>query len=661
MTKSISYRTLLPAAFLVLVLGLGRPLLGHPYYNSNCTACHTEVSAGLSTSPANGGTLTFGKILVGQSSTASFTLTNTSTTQPGPPPSMGGGGFSGSFPAASAPFSPTTSQTINAALPTMATAPYFFVLPPAVVAVDGGTTSVSQAYTFSPTTRGASSTSITFTPSAGFLGTTPSSTITLTGTGVAPVISLNTSAGSLGNLRIGTTGTASLTINNIGNGNQAGALLGFLTGTVGAGSGGFVGSGGSFSLGDSTSQTFRYTVNPTAHSALSSTISINTTDGNSNGTNTPQSLSGPLSAVGVGPTLFTSLSAGSTLSFTSPQSPSDALTVANQTTDANLGSLTNLDVISATLSGTGASMFSLSGFSPGTILAKSGSTTLQVAFAPAAGTSGPETATLTVVTDQGAANGVAGTTVTFALAGTAVLTSAYWKGGHSGAWNTTSPGYNWVVANGSSTEVSALPNANTDVYFTLANPGATVTTLGQDMTVKSVNFTSTSAPMTIGGSNTLTIENGITLSGGTSQTISSAIQLATTQTWAINNSSRSPLTVSGAISGSGELIKSGSGELVLSGINVYNGGTSVTAGTLEINSPKGLLAGSRLSVGSGSPILFGNALNPAASAVPVASAVPEPSTGILLMVAGILCLGLWSWFHLRERLRDESGNISELQ
>jgi fibronectin-binding autotransporter adhesin len=597
---------------LLLVSSFCQFALGHPFYGTDCTQCHFGVSAAMSTTPASGSTLTFGKILLGRSSTASFTVTNTSTTQPGFPPNNGGGGFSGSFPAASAPFSPTSSQTITATPPSGGTAPYTFVLPPAIVAVDGGQSSVSQVYTFTPTTRGASSQTVTFTPSAGFLGTTPSSTITLSGTGVAPVISLNSSAGSVGNVRIGTTGTASLKINNIGDGNQAGTGLGNLTGTVAAGSGGFTGSGGSFNLADNGSQTFNFTVSPTAHGAVSTNIAVNASDGNSNGTNSAQSLSAALSAVGVGPTLSTSLAAGSALNFGSPQAPADTLTVANATTDANLGALTNLDIISASLSGSGASMFSLSGITPGTILTKSQSANLEISFTPGAGASGTETATLTLVTDEGAANGAAGKTVSFSLAGTAALTSVYWKGGHSGAWNATSPGYNWVVASGSTTEVSALPNASTDVFFADSSPGTTNTTLGQDMTVKSVNFASTSAPITIGGSHTLTVANGITVSGGTAgQTITAPVQLTATQTWAVNSSS--PLTVSGAISGSGAaLVKSGSGQLVLSGVNTYSGGTSVTAGSLQVAAASALPTGMSVSVaGSGSAIVLSNSMTTA--------------------------------------------------
>ena len=170
----------------------------HPYYeqafNEDCSVCHGN-NAAMGTTPANGGTLSFFKTLVGRSTTASFTVSDTSTITANPPP-QGGGGFTGSFPAAAAPFSPTTSTGFITTPPANATAGYTYILPPAVVTADGGQSSISQIYTFTPTTRGTSTKSITFTPSAGgFMGgITPSSTIILSGLGVAPVISLTTSA-----------------------------------------------------------------------------------------------------------------------------------------------------------------------------------------------------------------------------------------------------------------------------------------------------------------------------------------------------------------------------------------------------------------------------------------------------------------------------------
>jgi autotransporter-associated beta strand protein len=215
---------------------------------------------------------------------------------------------------------------------------------------------------------------------------------------------------------------------------------------------------------------------------------------------------------------------------------------------------------------------------------------------------------LTIVTDEGAANGAAGKTVSFTLAGTAATTSFYWKGGHGGAWNSTSSGFNWTIANGSSTEVSTLPSTDSDIFFTDPNPGTTSTTLGQNFSVKSVTFSASSAPMAIGGSNTLTIVNGLTVSGGTaSHSIGAPVQLGASQMWTINGSGM--LLVNGAISGSGALTKSGSGLLQISGSNTFSGGTNVTAGTLQLAAGSALPQGMSVSIaGSGSAIVMNSGL-----------------------------------------------------
>jgi autotransporter-associated beta strand protein len=226
---------------------------------------------------------------------------------------------------------------------------------------------------------------------------------------------------------------------------------------------------------------------------------------------------------------------------------------------------------------------------------------------------------------------------------------AYWKGGHGGAWNSTSPGYNWTVANGSSTEINWLPNANTDIFFTLGSPGTTSTTLGQNTSVHSITFAATSAPMTIGGSNSLTIFDGITVaSGGTAtQTISCPVQLGTTQTWDIDGSGR--MIVSGQISGSGSaaLIKTGSGTLILSGSDSYSGGTTVADGTLILSSAAAIPTGTSLTVGAGGMFASDPAQAGAALAVAAgpagASAVPETSTLALLLTGLAMGAGLALW------------------
>ena len=580
-----------------------REALAHPYYAVDCSGCHGNISA-MSTTPNSGSTLAFGKTLVGQSKSAALTISNTSTVYQG-------GGFSGSFPAASGPFSLSGSGALS-------TQYGGFLVPPAVQASDGGDSSATGTYIYAPTVRGVNSQAVSFTPSAGFYpGTAPTANFTFSGQGVAPVISLDTSTVAAGSVRIGTTATESFTVKDIGDGNQAGAGLGNLTGTVAGGSNGFNGSGGSFSLSDNGSQTFNFTYSPTAHSAASDPIAINTTDGSTDNTNHSQQLTATLSATGVGPTLSTSVAAGSTINFgkvVSSQAALQTLTVSNSTSDSASAALTNLDILSANITGANAQLFSVLGFKPGTVLSKSQVDNLQINFTPSPGLSGTETATLTLVTDEGAANGANGKSVSFTLTGQASATSeAYWKGAHSGAWNSTSSGSNWTVAAGSSTEATSLPTANTNVFFGANNQATSNTTLGQDFSIKSLNFTAGATPTTIGGTNTLTIGSGVTVASGTgNQNINANVQLGATQTWTVN--SGSTLSVGGQISGAGSaaLVKDGAGGLVLSGSNTYSGGTTVTAGTMLVANALALPIGQDLSItGSGSLVSLGSGLTSA--------------------------------------------------
>ena len=65
-------------------------------------------------------------------------------------------------------------------------------------------------------------------------------------------------AANAGLVRIGTTGTASVTVNNVGDGNLSGlGEMSNLNGTVASGSGNFSGSGGSVSLADNAAQDFQ--------------------------------------------------------------------------------------------------------------------------------------------------------------------------------------------------------------------------------------------------------------------------------------------------------------------------------------------------------------------------------------------------------------------
>ena len=78
--------------------------------------------------------------------------------------------------------------------------------------------------------------------------------------------------------------------------------------------------------------------------------------------------------------------------------------------------------------------------------------------------------------------------------------------------------------------------------------------------------------------------------------------------------------------------------LILSGINDYDGGTAVSAGTLEFTTASALPPGSRLTVGADAKAIFPGLaqVRPVADAT---QAVPEPLT-LALLGAGVILLGV---------------------
>jgi autotransporter-associated beta strand protein len=173
--------------------------------------------------------------------------------------------------------------------------------------------------------------------------------------------------------------------------------------------------------------------------------------------------------------------------------------------------------------------------------------------------------------------------------------TAYWAGGINGNWNTLTSGTaatNWRTDATSGTDTLALPGVTTDVFFNTTAPvaGNLTTTLGQNLTIKTLNFTADADSAVIINGNTLTINpgsssTGITIDGGAAGavTISSTIALGAAQTW--TNNSANPLTVAGAVTGAFGLAVAGSGNTTLSGLsstagNNYTGLTTLNAGSL---------------------------------------------------------------------------------
>ena len=359
----------------------------------NCSGCHGTPT--LTSNPGDGGTLTFANTLVGQTSSASFTINNATVTSTG-------GRFTGTYSGASGVFTPTSTVGITNGL----------------LAADGNQylipgVSDTRSYTFAPTTRGTATAPVSFTVTNGF-SSPPTVNITLQGQGVAPVIGVDPSKSNAGNVRIGTTGSAQLTVKNTGDGNQSGqGDVSNLHGTVSAASGSFSGAGGAFNLGDGASQAFAFSFAPTSHGGATSSVNVSTTNGSSDGNNSAQgAIDWGVAGTGVGPTFH----ASGSLTF-SEGVTSNVLSISNMTSDANLGPLTDLTLLSAQITGADAGMFSLLNFAPGTQLAKGEAFDLEVGFTGGAGT---HSAFLTLLTDENAAFGAHGSEFKFNLFATAV-------------------------------------------------------------------------------------------------------------------------------------------------------------------------------------------------------------------------------------------------
>ena len=364
---------------------------------------------------------TTGFTLVGSSSTALMTIARNASTPSG-----------------------TTTMLFNAGPIGTATAP-FKVDSTASTDLNNLTPTTTRTFTFTPTTTGAQSSTLavrgTNPNNANSIGyvknTTDTTTVTVAGTGVAPLASV-TSTLSLGTIRAGTSATANLVVQNTGDGNRAGkdnggSLLTNLRGSVGTGSGMFSRSTASttFSLTDTTggqlaanaSSTYTFTYAPTARSAadtakVTTTLNNGATTGNASGTATTT-----LSGAAVGPDYAADLNkagasifSGATIGFGDLAAgvTKNSLLVNNVTTDKDAQPLTNMTV-TATIIGDAASefSFSLSGFQTGGVLrsATNGADIGNIAVQFVSKTGGTATAQLQIRTDEESSLGVMGSSV----------------------------------------------------------------------------------------------------------------------------------------------------------------------------------------------------------------------------------------------------------
>jgi cyclophilin family peptidyl-prolyl cis-trans isomerase len=271
-------------------------------------------------------------------------------------------------------------------------------------------------YSFTPAARGAESVVITasfLNGSSDGANSDHTEDVTLHGTGVAPVLSVDNNGANAGLVRVGSTALASVVVRNTGDGNLSNlGDISNLNGELSAPGGSFIGNGGAFSLPDNQAATFDFTFAPTTRGYQIADVVIQFSNGSANGANNAGTVSVEVEGQGVGPVYFTDVAPGSTLDFgTVPEASAMTLwmTLRNDSTDANNGNslLTDLTILNAEITGPDVSLFSIVGLAPGTILHQSDMLVFGVSY-NGTGEHGERSAWLTLVTDEGAAFGSGG-------------------------------------------------------------------------------------------------------------------------------------------------------------------------------------------------------------------------------------------------------------
>jgi len=149
---------------------------------------------------------------------------------------------------------------------------------------------------------------------------------------------------------------------------------------------------------------------------------------------------------------------------------------------------------------------------------------------------------------------------TLRLSANPLESSLWWSGNQSSLWTTAA---NWSTNSAGSAASGSAPSPTIDVIFSATVAGNRSTSLGADISIKSLRIDDSNG-VSIAAGNTLTL----TGSGAGVITIA-----ATSGTTTIN------ATLAGAQAG---LTKSGLGTLVLNAANSYSGATTLTAGTLQV-------------------------------------------------------------------------------
>ncbi len=208
----------------------------------------------------------------------------------------------------------------------------------------------------------------------------------------------------------------------------------------------------------------------------------------------------------------------------------------------------------------------------------------------------------------------------------------YWTGNSNTSWGTLA---NFATDHTGATAQTTALGTTSNVFETADTATGLTQSLNGSFTINSLNFTGAGTTagttgitlnngtgtniLTISAANSYSDVNGnsygpgvglVVQAGSAAHTINTSIDLGGNQTWQINNSSSNPLTVNGVIADGtalDALTVGGTGKVIFQNAETYDGGTTVTGGTLELGIGGSLLATSTLTVsGSGTFDVGGN-------------------------------------------------------
>ncbi len=238
--------------------------------------------------------------------------------------------------------------------------------------------------------------------------------------------------------------------------------------------------------------------------------------------------------------------------------------------------------------------------------------------------SGASAANNTLTTDFGVT-----ATVSSVIAGSAGLTKA-------GAGSLVLSGANSYTG-GTTIAAGTLTASTASLSGAVTNNGALVLDQATDATYSGA--ISGTGSLAKSGAGALTLSGANTYSGGTTVSAGSLIgDTASLQGGIVNNAAvtfaqATTGTYAGSVSGTGSLTKSGNGTLTVTGSLGHSGGTTVSAGTLQVGSGSttGSLSGD-VALGSGTTLAFNRSNNTSASgAISGTGALTKSGAGALTL------------------------------